>query len=441
MSKDSSALIIDVNVENEQIVLGAILNDHETFLREVPKLSEDLFNLDIHKDLFNALKELLKRGAKYAADSVTQLTAERVKLKYLNDLEENFGKLAEENIKLHIEYLKTGSVKFQVAEPFSRLFDSLDDPHTSLEESETAALEILSKLREGSSKDDRVRSGTKLFEEWYSDLEEVQSGRSKNFCDTFFTALDNNLYEGLRPGKIVVVAGRPGMGKSTFCSNLTLRLERNGKKVLSAPIEAGTESVVEQMTCCKSRVSAEKLIKTPDELTDKEMFDIKRASRSILKSKNIIFCDKLSSISELEMMAEQYDFQYAILDLFEYLLRGDMDPAAVTQELRRLKALSIRRGFASVVVHQIRRTKSKKSIRPKLHELKNSGGYEEVADLVLLLHRSAYYNPDDEEDIMEVAIAKQRRGPQNVSVAFKFHPDICRIGAHDPDHDFGGRRK
>jgi replicative DNA helicase len=440
MSNDSG-LVIDVNVENEQIILGAIINDHETFLREVPRLTDDLFNLDVHKDILSALKELIKREANYAADSVIQLSGEKVKLKYLSDLEDNFGELSEENFKLHFELLQFGSVKYQVAEPFSRLYDALDDPHTTLKESEAVALEILSKLREGSSQDGRVRFGNKLFEEWFGALQELQSGRAQSFCPTYFSALDEKLYEGLKPGKIIVVAGRPGMGKSTFCSNLTLRLEHNGKKVLSVPVEAGTESVVEQMASCKSRVSAEKMIKTPDELTDTEMFNLKRASRSILKSENIIFCDRLSSIDELEMMAEQYDFEVAILDLFEYLLQGDMDPSAVTHQLRRLKNLSIRRGFASVVVHQIRRTKNKRSIRPKLHELKNSGGYEEVADLVLLLHRGAYYNPGEEEDMMEINVAKQRRGPMNVSVAFKFNADNCRIGAHDPNHDFGGRKK
>lgn len=440
MSKES-ALVIDVNVENEQVVLGAILNDHETFLREVPRLTEELFNLDVHKDILNALKELIKREANYAADSVIQLSGERVKLKYLSDLEENFGELSEANFKLHTELLQSGSVKCQVAEPFSRLYDALDDPHTSLEESQVISLEILSKLREGSSQDGKVRLGSQLFEEWFGDLEELQSGHAKSFCPTYFSALDEKLYEGLKPGKIIVVAGRPGMGKSTFCSNLTLRLEHNGKKVLSVPVEAGTESVVEQMTSCKSRVSAEKMIKSPHELTDEEMFSLKRASRSILKSENIIFCDKLTSIDELEMMSEQYDFEVVILDLFEYLLQGDMDPSVVTYQLRRLKNLSIRRKFAAVVVQQIKRIKRRKDPRPQLDELKNSGGYEEVADLVLLIHREAYYKKDLEEDIFEVNVAKQRRGPMNISVAFKFNADNCRIGAHDPNHDFGGRKK
>ena len=78
-----------------------------------------------------------------------------------------------------------------------------------------------------------------------------------------------------------------------------------------------------------------------------------------------------------------------------------------------------------------------KNPRPQLHELKNSGGYEEVADLVLLLHRQKYYNKSVEKDVLEVDVAKQRRGPQNERVGFEFHPEVCRVGKHLDGFDPG----
>lgn len=431
MSNDK--LEIDINTENEQVVLGAIVNDHDTFLREVPNLTEDLFNTELHKDIFNALKELLKKGANYAVDSVIQISGERVKFKYLQDLEDNFEALPEENFRYHLEKLYIGSIKFKAVEQLSRLYEAMDDPHTSIDETSKHALEILCVLREGSLKLDRLRPGEDLYDDWYADVNDLRTNKIKNFVPTHFSALDEKLYEGLRPGKLIVIAGRPGMGKSTFCSNLTLRLGHFGKKVLSVPVEAGTNSVIDQMVCCKSRISAEKLIKRPYELTDEEMFQLKRTSRSILQSGNILFHDRMTSLEELEMVVEQEDFDAVILDLFEYLLEGDMDHASVTNKLRKLKQLAIRRNFAAVVVQQIKRIKRRKDPRPQLDELKNSGGYEEVADLVLLIHREAYYKKDLEEDIFEVNVAKQRRGIQNVTVGFKFHPDVCRVGAYTSD--------
>lgn len=428
-------LIIDVNTENEQVVLGALVNDEEAFRREVPRLDPVLFNLDVHQEMLEAFKELIRRGATYEADTVVQISGERVKLKYLRDLESNFGALKPENLQVHLELLRAGAVKFAAAEPFSRLYDALDDPHSKVNDAEEAALEILRKLREGGSRESRLRSGMTLFEDWYLDLADLRDKKAENFVPTHFKELDAKLYEGLRPGRIIVIAGRPGMGKSTFCSNLTLRLNHFGRRVLSVPVEAGTESVVEQMTCCKARIPAEKLIKTPDELTVDEMRAIQRNAKTILKPGLVVFDDQMSSLDELEMVVEQENFDVVILDLFEYLMQGDLDAAVVTQQLRRLKKLAKRRKFAAVVVHQIRRIKRVKNPRPQLHELKNSGGYEEVADLVLLLHRNAYYKPDAyDQDVIEVKIAKQRRGPQNVTVGFKFHPDVCRVGAHTEDY-------
>jgi len=144
-------------------------------------------------------------------------------------------------------------------------------------------------------------------------------------------------------------------------------------------------------------------------------------------------------MDELELAAERDEFDLVVIDLFEYLLPGEIDAGRVTDALRRLKKLATRRKFCAIVVHQIKRIKRSKNPRPYLHELKNSGGYEEVADLVILLHRDAYYHPDAEEDILEMQIAKQRRGPQNVTVGFEFDLEHCRVGKNVPVELSGGR--
>jgi len=439
VGEDKTNLVIDVNTGNEQVVLGALVGDPETFEREVLRIDPELFTHPTHRATMEALRELRKRGASYAADSVIQITGEVVKYKYLRDLEDNFGALSAENFRIHLELLRAGATKYAAAEPFSRLYDTLDDVHASVEDAEAVAMEVLRKLREGSSADSRSRRGTGLLNEWYGELLELANRRTENFVPTHFSGLDDQLYEGLRPGRVVVVAGRPGMGKSTFCSNLTSRLVNHGKRVLSVPVEAGTESVVEQIACMRARVKAEKVIKTPDELTGEELSGLRKKARELLADERVVFDDQMSNLDELEATVEQEDFDVVILDLFEYLLQGELDAAYVTAELRRLKKLAKRRKFCAVVVQQIRRIKRVKNPRPHLHELKNSGGYEEVADLVLLLHRSAYYNPEeDDEDVLEVKIAKQRRGPQNVTVGFEFQPEICRIGKHTDDY-FGGK--
>jgi len=422
---------LDVNTENEQVVLGALLNDAEALRREVPHLPADLFVLETHRDLVEALREILRRGADYAADTVVQITGGKVGLKYLRDLEK-FDALPEENLKFHLQVLRTGAAKYAATDAFGRLYAALDDAHAPLDDAEEAALEVLRHLRTGAAAEDD-RRGRDLWEGWFKDLEEVRSRRAETFAPTFFSGLDRQLFEGLKPGKIVVVAGRPGMGKSTWCANLAGRMTLRDRRVLFAPVEAGRESVIEQIACARARVDAEKVVKSPDALTAEEMHRLKVAVRQIFDPGNLVVDDAIYSLDALEMKVEEEDYHVVILDLFEYLL-PDLDSAFVTQELRRLKKLAKRRGFCAVVVQQIRRIKRKRNPRPQLHELKNSGGYEEVADLVLLLHRDKYFDPDSQDqDVLEVKVAKQRRGPQNVTVGFEFFPNQCRVGKDTTD--------
>jgi replicative DNA helicase len=433
---ESGTLMIDVNVENEQVVLGALVNDPAAFEREVPSLRPEWFNHPRHRAIAAALRDLRKRGASYAADSVVQLAGGEVDLAYLRKLEGQFSALPPANLTLHLEDLRRDAAKFGASEDLAALYAGLDDPHAGLEEAQGHALAIVKRLRDAGTAGSRVKRGKALHDEWMAELEESRTGKSPRFVPLRFTGLDEHLYAGLRPGDLVVLAARPGMGKSTFCSNLTLRQVLAGRRVLNCPVEAGTASVVDQMVCCRTRIEAEKLVKTPEQLTDEDVFAMNRAAREILDSGLVTFDDELASMDDLELRVEEDNFDVVILDLFEYLLQGELKPAEVTDALRRLKKLGKRRKFCAVVVQQIRRIKRTRNPRPRLDELKNSGGYEEVGDLILLLHRSKYYDPESaDEDVMEVKVAKQRRGPQNLTAGFLFEPAICRVGANTTDFD------
>lgn len=426
-------VLFDVNTENEQIVLGSMIADADFRRAALPKLTEDLFVDKVNSKLYLALREIERRGVEAAPDTIVQLTGESVSFKYARDLAQNFSGLPRENLEVHLEILRREAAKERGREAFGQLFDLLDSPHSKLAEIEEKTAEVLREVRDPGSRGSR-RSGPKVAEEWYEDLRTAASGDTSNFRQTFFSALDELLFEGLKPGNLVVLAARPGMGKTTLCSNLTMRQTLRGRRVLSVPVEPGCDAVVEQMTCARARVSAEKIVKDPRELTKPELRAVKKASAEIFANDLLEIDDAVGTLDELEAIVEAEDYDLVLLDLWEYLLK-DLDPVVVTQQLRRMKMLAKRRGFCVVCVHQIKRLDRKKNPRPQLHELKNSGGYEEVADLVLILHRQRYYDKKCEHDYLEVDVAKQRRGPQNVRVAFEFYPEVCRVGKHVENFD------
>lgn len=427
------SISFDVNVENEQVVLGALIANRETRRRYLPKLRADRFVDPVHQRLFEALRELERLDVPYAADTVIQLTGDEVKYKFLRELEDGFGDLPAENLDVHLRILDRDAAKEAARASFEALYASLDDAHTPLEEVTEAAAAVLRDVQSGGSAG-RLQHGKELGDRWFAEVKEAAENPGANFKPCHFSGLDALLYEGLRPGNVTVLAARPGMGKTTFCSNLLLRQTLHGARCLSVPVEPGVDAVIEQMVCARARVSAEKVIKEPEKLTSEELFRMNRARREILDSDLIHFDDQMGTFDELEAVVMAQDFDLVVIDLWEYLL-DDLDTRVVTQQLRRLKKLAKRRKFHVVVVHQIKRIDRQKNPRPKLHELKNSGGYEEVADLVLLLHRAIYYNKSIEDDVLEVDIAKQRRGPQNEQTGFEFDPKVCRVGKHIEDFD------
>lgn len=433
-------LMLDVNVDNEQVVLAALIKDPALFERELPSMRAEWFNLDKHQDVLNAFRAVRAAGAGYSADTVVQLSGGRVALKYLLDLERSFDALTPENFQIHVNLLQQSAVKYGASEAFTELYATLDDPHVTVEETECAALAVLKRLREGVvGTRGSLRFGRKLRREWCAELANSRAEKSPKFRQTYYRELDDELYEGFAPGKLVVIAARPAMGKSTFCANLALRQAVKGRKVLFAPLEAGTDATIDQMVCSLARVEARKLIKDPQSLTDEEMLKLGRAARLILDNDNLRFDDEITDLDQLELRVEEEEYDLVIVDLFEYLIQGKLEPAIVTDNLRRFRKLARRRRFAGVGVQQIRRTKRLKNRRPLLSELKNSGGYEEVPDLVLLLHRDKYYDPDSAAtDVMEIKIAKQRRGAMNRVVGYEFLPEFCALGDYTTDHAGNG---
>lgn len=224
---------------------------------------------------------------------------------------------------------------------------------------------------------------------------------------------------GLQPSDLIVIAGRPSMGKSAFA----IGIAENAGVVEKIPIvifslEMSKEQLVQRMLCSHAKVDAHK-VRTGYLATS----DWPRLTAAAGKlSEAPIFIDDTPAISVMELRARarrlkaQQDIKLIILDYLQ-LMRGSDNAENRQQEIseisRSLKALARELNIPVVAISQLSRAvEARTDHRPLLSDLRESGAIEQDADVVVLLLREEYYNPSAEnQGIAEIIIAKQRNGP------------------------------
>jgi replicative DNA helicase len=235
---------------------------------------------------------------------------------------------------------------------------------------------------------------------------------------TGFTDLDIKT-AGLHASDLIVVAGRPSMGKSALAVGIAEYVGVVHKRPLVFfSLEMSKEQLVQRMLCAHARVDAHKV--RTGFLSPSDWPKLTAAAGKL--SEAPVFIDDTPAISVLELRAKarrlkaHHNIQLIILDYLQ-LMRGKEKAENRQQEIseisRSLKALARELNVSLVAISQLSRAvESRTDHRPQLSDLRESGAIEQDADLVLLLLREEYYNPTPaNEGVAELIIAKQRNGP------------------------------
>ena len=235
---------------------------------------------------------------------------------------------------------------------------------------------------------------------------------------TGFIDLDTRT-AGLHASDLIVVAGRPSMGKSALAVGIAEYAGVAEKRPLAFfSLEMSKEQLVQRMLCAHARVDAHKV--RTGYLSPSDWPKLTAAAGKL--SEAPIFIDDTPAISVMELRANarrlkaHHNIQLIILDYLQ-LMRGREKAENRQQEIseisRSLKALARELSVPVVSISQLSRAvESRSDHRPQLSDLRESGAIEQDADLVVLLLREEYYNPTPQnEGITEVIIAKQRNGP------------------------------
>ncbi len=242
---------------------------------------------------------------------------------------------------------------------------------------------------------------------------------------------------GLQPSELIVVAGRPSMGKTTFCLNVAeYAAVEMGKSVAIYSLETSRQQIAQNLLCSLARIDAHKLRR--GDIPEAEWSRLPDVAGRLHDAK--IFVDDTPALSPLTLKAKarrlraKHDLDLVIVDylqLMESPFRGGEESRQqeISAISRALKMLARELGVCIIGISQLNRAvDSREDHRPRMSDLRESGAIEQDADLILFLYRDEYYKPSDQnKGVAEVIIAKHRNGPTG-SVKLTFMPEFLRFG-------------
>jgi len=239
---------------------------------------------------------------------------------------------------------------------------------------------------------------------------------------------------GFQPSDFIVVAARPGMGKTSFCLNVAQYVGIHRKvPVAIFSLEMSKDQLAQRLLCSEARINAERVRR--GYLSEKDWSELANAAGRLAGAS--IFIDDTPGVSVLELRAKarrlkaEKNLGLVVIDYLQ-LMRGfgrvENRQQEISEISRSLKAMARELNVPVIAVSQLSRAVEQRSPkRPQLSDLRESGAIEQDADLVLLIYRDEYYNPNTaKKNIAEIILAKQRNGPVG-TIELVFQKDYARF--------------
>ncbi|MBN2379190.1 replicative DNA helicase [candidate division WOR-3 bacterium] len=428
MPEDQSLRVPPHSIEAEAAVLAAMLVSEESVFKAFEILRPECFYNRKNSLIAEAINSIFDRNETVDLVTVSEelkkqkKLAEASGLDYLSSLAENVVAPAHVEYHARIVYEKWVQRKLinVVADIAQKAYESGQSVDEMLDWAEHQIFEIKeSKLRRGF-----VALRDLLVPAMRTIDKAKQEGRHITGVPTGLDDLDR-ITSGFQRGELVIVAGRPSMGKSSLALNISVEAAKRAAITVGVfSLEMTTEMIVERIICSEAGVSLTKL--RSGRLS---MEDYARLSNvmGVLNELNI-YIDDTPSMSILELKAKarrlyaEGEIGMIIVDYMQL-----MDASAgfsgqrnrqqeITEISRSLKALAKEINAPVVALSQLsRRPEMREDKRPQLADLRESGSIEQDADLVLLIHRPGFYDSKVEEgqpgSPTKVIVAKQRNGP------------------------------
>jgi len=420
------------NIEAEQAVLGSIILESAVINQVLEILMAEDFYKDAHRKIFNAMVDLDRDNKPIdlltlfdnlkSRGNLLEEVGESSYLTYLTELVPTT-----ENVEYYAQLVKEKSILRNMVIAATDIAHRGNDDNIDLDEfidrAEHTILDIGQNKIKPSFYDSKylANKALEIIEQLHARKELITG------IPTGFEKLDY-MTSGFQAGDLVILAARPGLGKTSLALNIAYHAAINDNKTVGIfSLEMTKEQLMLRMFSNKSKVNYSSI--RSGYIKDGDLEKLVHAADELGQAK--IFIDDTPAISVMEIRAKSRRLQkdkgldLIIVDYLQ-LMRGSRKSESREREIAEisgsLKALAKELSLPVLAISQLSRQTETRSDRiPQLSDLRESGAIEQDADLVLFIHRADVYrkDPEEKDGIAELIIGKQRNGPTgSVKLAF-----------------------
>lgn len=425
------------NIDAERAVLGSILLENNALIYTLELLDPSKFYLEAHRKIFSAMVELFEKNTPIDLVTLTEKLGVGGQLEaiggasYLAELLSSVPTAA--NVRYHARIVREKALLRNLitasTEIIAESYEDAGDVEELLDRAEQAIFEI---------SEDRARPGfvnmIDLMKESIATVEKLyEQKKYVTGLETGFKDFDK-LTTGLHSSELIIIAGRPSMGKTAFALNVACNSSFKSKKPIAIySLEMSREQLGIRLLCSEARIDSNKL--RSGYIAAKEWEPLIRAAGDL--SDSTIYIDDSPDLSVLDIRAKSRRLQMehdglglVIIDYLQLIrsrMRFDNRQQEVAEITRSLKGMAKELRVPVIVISQLSREIEKRDRQePRLSDLRESGAIEQDADLVVFIYKKEdkeeTHQEDVDKDLAEeviLRIGKQRNGPTgDVKVTF-----------------------
>ncbi len=416
------------SIEAEQSLLGGLLLDSGAYDKISDAISETDFYRDEHRRIFRTIQRMQERGK--PADVVTVAealdaageTEHTGGLAYLGELAQNTPSAA--NIKRYAEIVRERAILRQLVTAGDEIAASAlntlgREPKVLLDEAEAKVFAIAESGARHQTGFQHINPLLTQVVERIQELHDRDNPSDITGIPSGYTDLDK-MTSGLQPGDLVIVAGRPSMGKTSFSLNIAEHVAiEYGAPVAVFSMEMGGAQLAMRMLASVGRLDQSRV--RTGRLNDDEWSRLSYALGKI--HEKAIYIDETPALNPIDLRARARRLHrqcgklgLIVIDYLQLMSgssQGENRATEISEISRALKGLAKELECPVIALSQLNRSlEQRPNKRPVMSDLRESGAIEQDADLILFIYRDQVYNPDSpDKGMAEIIIGKQRNGP------------------------------